>query len=152
MKVGDFGTDYGLRAVVALIGLGANIPADAIYPNAFTDGDNKPLSGTNRYVVHFDKGQTPPADAFWSMTMYDANSFFVENPIDRYDIASWMPLTYNSDGSLDVYIQKDSPGKDKEVNWLPAAAGEFNVTMRVYRPKPAMLDGSWMPPPVKRVD
>ena len=152
MMVGEFGTDYGFRAVVALLGLGANLPADAIYPNAFVDGDGKALSGGHRYVVHFDKGQTPPANAFWSLTMYDAQSFMVENPIDRYDIASWMPLEYNDDGSLDVYVQKDSPGRDKEPNWLPAAAGEFSITMRVYWPKPAMLDGSWRPPPVKRVD
>ena len=152
MIVGEFGTDYGFRAVVALIGLGANLPADAIYPNAFTDGDGKPLSGANRYVVHFDKGQTPPANAFWSLTMYNAQSFFVENPINRYNIAAWMPLKYNKDGSLDVYVQKDSPGKDKEANWLPAAAQDFSITMRVYWPKPAMLDSTWMPPPVKRVN
>ena len=152
MTIGKFGTDYGLRAVVALIGLGANLADDAIYPNAFTDGDGKPLSGANRYVVHFDKGQTPPANAFWSLTMYDAQSFMVENPINRYDIASWMPLKYNKDGSLDVYIQKESPGKAKEANWLPAAAGDFSVTMRVYWPKPAMLNGSWTPPPVKRIN
>ena len=152
MKVGQFGTDYGLRAVAALIGLGANIPADAIYPNAFTDADVKPLTGANRYVVHFDKGQTPPVNAFWSLTMYDAQSFFVENPIKRYNISGWMPLKYNEDGSLDVYIQKDSPGKDKEANWLPAAAGDFSITMRVYWPKPAMLDGSWTPPPLTRVN
>jgi hypothetical protein len=152
MNVGEFGTDYGFRAVVAFIGLGANLPADAIYPFAFVDGDGKPLSGANRYVVHFDKAQTPPASAFWSLTMYDAQSFPVANPINRYTISSWMPIQYNPDGSLDVYVQKDSPGKDKEANWLPAAAGDFSITMRVYRPKPAMLDGSWAPPPVKRVD
>jgi len=152
MNVGEFGTDYGFRAVVAFIGLGANLPADAIYPFAFVDGDRKPLTGANRYVVHFDKARTPPANAFWSLTMYDAQSFPVENPINRYTISSWMPLEYNKDGSLDVYVQKDSPGKDKEANWLPAAAGDFSVTMRVYWPKPAMLDGSWKPPPVKRVD
>ena len=151
-KLGEFGTDYGFRAVVALIGLGANLPADAIYPNAFIDGDGKPLSGANRYVVHFDKGQTPPANAFWSLTMYNAQSFFAENPINRYNIAAWMPLKYNKDGSLDVYVQKDSPGKDKEANWLPAAAQDFSITMRVYWPKPAMLDSTWMPPPVKRVN
>jgi hypothetical protein len=157
MKVGDFGTDYGLRAVVALIGLGANIPADAIYPSAFIDGDGKPLSGANRYVMHFDKGQTPPANAFWSLTMYDAQSFFVENPINRYNIAGWMPLKYNEDGSLDVYVQKDSPDRDKEANWLPAAAGDFSITMRIYWPKdtpPSILppgEGTWQPPGLKRV-
>jgi hypothetical protein len=151
MNVGEFGTDYGFRAVVAFIGLGANLPADAIYPFAFVDGDGKALSGANRYVVHFDKAQTPPANAFWSLTMYDSQSFPVANPINRYTISSWMPLRYNKDGSLDVYVQKDSPGQDKQANWLPAAAGDFSITMRVYWPKPAMLEGSWAPPPVKRV-
>jgi hypothetical protein len=152
MNVGEFGTDYGFRAVVAFIGLGANRPADAIYPFAFVDGDGKPLNGAKRFVLHFDKGRTPPANAFWSLTMYDAQSFPVENPIDRYTISSWMPLKYNKDGSLDVYVQTDSPGKDKEANWLPAAAGDFSITMRVYWPKPAMIDGSWTPPPVKRIN
>jgi hypothetical protein len=152
MNVGAFGTDYGFRAVVAFIGLGANLPADAVYPFAFVDGDDKPLNGANRYVMHFDKGQTPPANAFWSLTMYDAQGFPVENPLNRYTISSWMPLTFNADGSLDVYIQKDSPGTDTKSNWLPAPAGEFTITMRVYWPKPAMLDGTWKPPPVKKVD
>jgi hypothetical protein len=152
MNVGAFGTDYGFRAVVAFIGLGANLPADAVYPFAFVDGDDKPLNGANRYVVHFDKGQTPPANAFWSLTMYDAQGFPVENPINRYTISSWMPLKSNADGSLDMYIQKDSPGADTKSNWLPAPASEFTITMRVYWPKPAMLDGTWKPPPVKKVD
>ena len=87
--------------------------------------------------------------------MYDARAFFVENPINLYNIAAWMPLTYNPEGSLDVYIQKNSPGKDKESNWLPAAAGEFRITMRVYWPKPtppSIIDGTWKPPAVKRVE
>jgi hypothetical protein len=151
-KVGNAGTDYGLRAVVAMIGLGANITADAIYPNAFTDGAGQKLDGANRYVLHFDKDQTPPTNSFWSLTMYNDQSFFVENPIDRYNIAAWMPLTYNEDGSLDIYIQNESPGKDKESNWLPAAAGIFSVTLRVYWPKESMIDGSWKTPPINKVD
>ncbi len=152
MILGNYGTDYGARAVVALIGLGANIAQDAIYPSAFVDGDGKPLTGANRYVLHFDKGQTPPANAFWSVTMYNAQSFFVDNPINRYNIAGWMPLKRNPDGSLDIYIQRESAGKDKQANWLPAAAGEFSVTMRIYWPKESMLDGSWKPSAVKRVN
>lgn len=152
MILGNYGTDYGARAVVALIGLGANIAQDAIYPSAFVDGDGKPLTGANRYVLHFDKGQTPPANAFWSVTMYNAQSFFVDNPINRYNIAGWLPLKRNPDGSLDIYIQRESAGKDKQANWLPAAAGEFSVTMRIYWPKESMLDGSWKPSAVKRVN
>ena len=151
MNLAAFGTDYGLRAVIALIGFGANIAADAVYPSAFVDADGKPLDGANRYVLHFDKGQAPPANAFWSLTMYNAQSFFVENPINRYNIAAWMPLKYNKDGSLDVYIQRESPGKAKESNWLPAPEGEFSVTMRIYWPKPEALDGTWKPTAIARV-
>jgi hypothetical protein len=151
MNLAAFGTDYGLRAVIALIGFGANIAADAIYPSAFVDADGKPLDGANRYVLHFDKGQAPPANAFWSLTMYNAQSFFVENPINRYNIAAWMPLKYNKDGSLDIYIQRESPGKAQESNWLPAPEGEFNVTMRIYWPKTEALDGTWKATPISRV-
>jgi len=150
-KVGAAGTDYGLRAVVAMIGLGANITADAIYPNAFEDAAGNKLNGANNYVLHFDKGETPPTNSFWSLTMYNAESFFVENPLDRYNIAGWMPLQYNDDGSLDIYIQKDSPGKAKESNWLPAAAGAFSVTLRVYWPEESMIDGSWKTPGIKKL-
>ena len=130
------------------MGLGANLAKDAVYPTAFVDGEGKPLTGQSRYVIHFDKGQMPPANAFWSITMYNAESFFVENPINRYNIAAWMPLKYNEDGSLDLYLQKDSPGKDKEANWLPAPEGKFSVTMRIYWPKESVLDGTWQPPAV----
>jgi hypothetical protein len=152
MNVGKYGTDYGERAVVALVGLGANLPADAVYPTAFDDGDGKPLNGANRYVLHFDKGATPPVNAFWSTTMYNAQSFFVANPINRYAISSWMPLQRNKDGSVDLYIQRESPGKGEDANWLPAAEGEFSVTMRMYWPKenpPSIIDETWKPPTIK---
>jgi hypothetical protein len=151
MNLADFGTDYGLRAVITLIGFGANIAADAVYPSAFVGGNGKPLSGANRYILHFDKGQIPPAKAFWSVTMYNAQSFMVANPIHRYNIAAWMPLKYNKDGSLDIYMQREAPGKDKESNWLPAPEGEFSPTMRIYWPKEAVLDGTWKPPAIQLV-
>ena len=154
MILGNFGSEYGVRAVVALIGLGANLPEDAVYPSAFVDADGKPLDGANRYVIHFDKDATPPVNAFWSITMYSPDSFFVENPINRYAVSSWMPFRKNADGSLDLYVQRESPGKDKEANWLPASDKEFNVTMRMYWPKekaPSILDGTWKPPAVKQV-
>jgi DNA sulfur modification protein DndE len=151
MNTANFGTDYQSRAIIALIGLGANIVKDAVYPTAFVDADSTPLNGANRYVLHFDKGELPPANAFWSVTMYDAQSFLVANPINRYNIAGWMPLKQNPDGSLDVYIQRDSPGKDKKSNWLPAAQGAFNVTMRIYWPKESVLDGTWKPPAIQMV-
>jgi hypothetical protein len=152
-SLGNYGTDYGARAVVALIGFGANLPADAIYPTAFVDSDGQPLDGANRYVLHFDKGQTPPVNAFWSVTLYDPESFFADNPIHRFAISSWMPLKTGSDGSVDLCVQHESPGKDNEANWLPAPEGSFNLTLRMYWPKekpPSILDGSWVPPAVKR--
>jgi hypothetical protein len=154
MNLGNFGDKYGERAVVALVGLGANRPEDAVYPSAFVDGEGKALSGASRYVLHFDKGSEPPVNAFWSVTMYDTDSFFVANRIDRYAVSSWMPFKRNADGSLDLYLQHESPGKDKEQNWLPAPAGDFNVTMRMYWPKdaaPSVLDGSWKPPALRAV-
>jgi hypothetical protein len=150
-SLGNFGTDYGTRALIAWIAFGANLPADAVYPTTYVDSANKPLSGANRYTLHFEKGMTPPVNAFWSVTMYDSQSFFVDNPINRYAISSWMPLNRNSDGSIDLYIQHDSPGKPREANWLPAPEGNFNVTLRMYWPKdesPSINDGSWVPPAV----
>jgi len=149
--LGDFGTDYSLRAQIALFGIGANLAKDAVYPTAFLDGDGQPLTSANRYVLHFDNGALPAVNAFWSLTMYDAQSFLAANPINRYNIAGWMPLKYNPDGSLDVYIQRESPGKAKESNWLPAADGSFSVTLRMYWPKESVLDGSWKPPAIQKV-
>jgi hypothetical protein len=154
MVLGNYGSEYGVRAVVALVGLGANLPQDAVYPSAYVDGDGKPLNGANRYVIHFDKGAMPPVNAFWSVTMYDADSFFVANPINRYAISSWMPLKKNPDGSVDIYVRRESPGTDKESNWLPAAENDFNMTLRMYWPTekaPSILDGTWKPPAVKQV-
>jgi hypothetical protein len=152
--LGRFGTEYGIRAIVALVGLGANLPEDAVYPTTYVDSDGKALNGANRYTLHFEKELTPPINAFWSLTMYDAQSFFVDNTINRYAISSWMPLKRNSDGSIDLYLQHDSPGEAREANWLPAAAGDFNVTLRMYWPKdksPSIINGSWKPPAVTRV-
>jgi hypothetical protein len=152
-SLGDFGTDYEARAIVALIGFGANLPADAIYPTAYVDSEGHPLHGANRYVLRFDKGRVPPVRAFWSVTLYDSDSFFADNPLHRFAISSWMPLKVGSDGSVDVYVQHESPGKDDEANWLPAPEGSFNLTMRMYWPSespPSILDGSWAPPAPKR--
>ena len=105
--------------------------------------------------MHFDKGQTPPVNGFWSLTMYDAEYFFVANPLNNYTVSPRNALKYNEDGSLDIYIQKDSPGKDKEANWLPAPGGKFILMLRLYWPKekdPSIIDGSWKPPAAKRVE
>ena len=152
-NMGDYGTDYETRAGIALVGLGAIQPHDVVYPTAFLDGDGKPLEGANRYVLHFDKGQTPPTNATWSVSMYDPQGFYVPNAINRYNLAAWMPLKYNADGSLDLYIQANSPGSDKEANWLPApASGPFNLTVRNYWPKATVLDGTYKLPPVRKME
>jgi hypothetical protein len=151
-NVGTYGTSYRQRAAVALGGLGANLPADAIYPTAFTDGDGKPLDGANKYDLHFDKGRTPPASAFWSVTMYDYQGFQVPNPLNRFAIGDRDRLKFNDDGSLDIYIQPESPGADKESNWLPSPkSGAIGPTMRIYSPRTEVLDGSWAPPALKRM-
>lgn len=150
-KAGVYGTDYLQRAFVTAIGLGANRPQDAVYPTSEVDGNGKPYDGANKYVMHFAKGQTPPAKGFWSLTMYDGDYFFVKNPINRSSVSPRTNLKYNDDGSLDLYIQKESPGKDKESNWLPAPAGKFILMMRLYWPiekSPSILDGTWYPPAV----
>jgi hypothetical protein len=148
----SYGTDYSTRAGIALIGLGGIRPDDVVYPTAFMDGDDKPLDGANRYVLHFDKGRMPPTNATWSLSMYDPEGYYVPNAINRYNLAMWMPLRFNPDGSLDLYIQATSPGADKETNWLPApASGPFSLTVRNYWPKKVVLDGTYTVPPVKKV-
>jgi hypothetical protein len=149
--VGVYGDFYVKRALVAMIGLGANQPEDAVYPLLLADADGKPLHGGSSYVMHFDADSLPPVDAFWSVTMYDAEGFQAANPINRFAIGDRDPLRFNPDGSLDLHIQHDNPGGDKEANWLPAPEGPLGVTMRLYSPRPAVLDGSWAPPPVRRI-
>lgn len=153
-KAGVYGTDYLQRAFITAIGLGANRPQDAVYPTSASDADGKPYSGANQYVMHFPKGQTPPANGFWSITMYNADYFFVDNPLNRYTISPRNDLKYNADGSLDIAIQHASPGADKEANWLPAPEGNFVLMMRLYWPKehaPSIIDGTWKPPAVKAI-
>ena len=150
-KTGSYGTNYLWRAIVALIRLGANLPEDAIYQRATIDADGRPLTGANRYVVRFLKGQLPPVNALWSLTMYNAKQAFVQNPINRYAIGNRDKLKLDPDGSLTLHVQPDSPGKDKESNWLPAPKDTFNVVMWLYWPKQEILDGTWKIPPVERV-
>lgn len=150
-NLGRYGTDYDTRAGIAMAGLGADMQEDTIYPLAFVDGDGNRLDSANKYVRHFDKDKLPPTNATWSVSLYQGPNY-VPNPLNRYDIAPWMPLNYGSDGSLDSYIQKDSPGKNKEANWLPAPpTGEFNIIIRNYWPKEEALDGAYVNPPIKRV-
>ncbi|WP_363349209.1 DUF1254 domain-containing protein [Methylocystis echinoides] len=149
--MGVYGDYYLKRAIVAQIGLGANQPEDAIYPFNLADSEGQPLKGGSPYVLHFAKGELPPVEAFWSLTMYDDKGFQIPNPINRFAIGDRDPLAYNPDGSLDIYIQPASPGPDREANWLPApASGGPSVTMRLYAPKPEALDGRWAPPAIRR--
>jgi hypothetical protein len=148
--MGVYGNFYLKRAVVAMIGLGANQPEDAIYPMNVADSDGAPLQGENRYVLHFDKRELPPIEAFWSLTMYDAEGFQAANPINRFALGDRDALRYKPDGSLDLYIQHDTPGAELESNWLPAPLGPLGMTMRLYAPKAAALDGTWNPPGVQR--
>jgi len=148
--VGTYGADYAHRAGVAYAGLGANTIEDALYPTALVDADGRPFDSGRRYVIHFDKSEVPPVRGFWSQTMYDERQLFADNPISHYAIGDRDKLTYNPDGSLDLYVQRDSPGTDKEANWLPApASGPFTMNLRLYWPKPQALDGSWKPPAVR---
>jgi hypothetical protein len=153
-RAGVYGTDYLQRAFVTAIGLGANRPQDAVYPTAEAGADGKPYDGANKYVMRIPKGQMPPVNGFWSLTMYNADYFFVDNPLNRYTLSSRSALKANADGSTDLYIQKDSPGPDKESNWLPAPPGRFILMMRLYWPKetdPSIIKGTWKPQAVKPV-
>jgi hypothetical protein len=150
--MGVYGNYYLKRALVTQLGLGANLPEDAIYPLNLADDAGKPLDGANKYTIHFDKGAAPPVNAFWSITLYDADGFQVGNVLNRFAVSSWMPFRYNEDGSLDLYFQNESPGKDNEANWLPAPKGPFNLTMRLYSPRSGALTGKWNPSPIKKAE
>jgi hypothetical protein len=149
--MGVYGNYYLKRAIVAQVGLGANLPEDAIYPLNIGDVNGKTLDGAHKYVLHFTKDEVPPVNAFWSITLYDPEGFQVGNGLNRFAVSSWMPFKTNADGSLDIYFQNENPGKELEANWLPAPKGPFNLTMRLYGPKPEALNGKWNPPAVKQM-
>lgn len=154
-KTGEYGTNYIQRALITAIGLGANRPEDAVYPTSEGPTILGTYDGTKKYVMHFPKGQLPPARGFWSLTMYDKDYFFVENPLNRYSISARQDLKTNADGSVDLLIQNESPGADKESNWLPAPKDRFILMMRLYWPQetnPSILDGTWKIPQVKTVE
>jgi hypothetical protein len=151
--MGTYGTDYLRRQVVAYSDLGATVVEDAISPTSMADADGKPLESTNHYVMHFTPEEIPPAHAFWSLTLYNEQQFLTANRLNRFALGDGDPLMKNADGSLDLYIQHESPGAEKEHNWLPAPPeGRFSLTLRLYWPKPAALDGTWTPPPITRLE
>lgn len=153
-KTGIYGTDYLMRALITAIGLGANRPQDAVYPTSLKDAKDAEYDGSHRYVMRFEKGVTPPVQGFWSLTMYDSQYFFVPNPLDRYSISQRQNLKAGPDGTVELYIQNESPGADKESNWLPAPKGKFVLMLRMYWPNendPSILDGTWEIPAVTKV-
>ncbi|MEV6772018.1 DUF1254 domain-containing protein [Nocardia sp. NPDC051030] len=150
--VGDYGTNYAARASVAHGGLGANLPQDAIYPSTRVDASNSALAPDHNYVLHFDADKIPPVKGFWSLTVYNEQGFFVDNPINRYAVRGER-LAKNPDGSVDIYIQRETPGPEKESNWLPTpASGDFNLMLRTYWPDNTIIDGTWNPPAVQKTN
>jgi hypothetical protein len=147
---GSFGTDYGYRAVVALFGLAANRPQEALYIVGAASPGHGLLNGAHRYVLHFPAGQLPPARYFWSLTMYDENFHLVANPLHRYELGSRSSgLRRNPDGSLDIHIQRSRPAGNVS-NWLPAPSGTFEVTLRMYGPRPSALNHKYRYPPIEQ--
>lgn len=153
--LGVYGTRYLLRALVTAVGLGANRSLDAIYPTSEGPSVLQSYTGTKKYVMHFSKGELPPVQGFWSLTMYDKDYFFVKNEINRQSISARQNLKANADGSVDLYVQNENPGPDKESNWLPAPPDKFILMLRMYWPSeknPSLIDGSWKIPAVKAVE
>jgi hypothetical protein len=151
---GAYGANYLWRAAVSAFGWGANLDKDAVYPLTKADADGATLVGTNSYVVHFAKGETPPVDGFWSITIYDSEYYFYPNSLNKLTVSLRDHPTFNADGSLDLYFSHEKPANAPEANWLPAPAGQFILMLRMYWPKerpPSILDGTWSPPLVKKV-
>lgn len=154
-KCGRFGSDYLNRAVVSAFGWGCNLPEDAVYPITKIDSTGNPLKGTHTYVIHFNKGETPPVQGFWSITMYDNAYYFYPNALNKLTLGPRTRLQYNADGSLDLYFSHVQPAGVAEANWLPAPHDDFILCLRMYWPKetpPSILptaNPSWTPPPVK---
>jgi len=146
--IGAYGTDYKLRAGVAVFGLGANIPEDAIYLNAGVDSTGRELAGGRDYTLTFAASALPPVKGFWSVTLYDRKGYLLDNPIQRYNLRISDPLHYNEDGSLTLLVQPDKPADERmHANWLPSPRdGNFVLSMRLYWPDQDVLDGKWMPP------
>ena len=137
------------RSAIAKEAQPGQASSEAMYPIAYVDAEGRPLTGANRYVLRFAKGQLPPANAFWSLTMYDADGFPIDNPINRNQIGTYDTLAPDADGAVTIYIQHASPGSDKEGNWLPAPTGSFNVVLRLYSPASAARNLDWVPPAVQ---
>lgn len=150
--LGRYGNDYDRRAAAAWFGLGTGLAEDTMAFRVWTDAEGRPLAGTDRYVIRFDKGQLPPARAFWTLSLYDDMQQLVANPAGRHALTSRDGLRRNRDGSIDIVVQRQRPPRAQQANWLPAAEGPFNLVLRLHWPQPTALDGNWVPPAVMRVD
>jgi hypothetical protein len=154
LNLGQYGSDYNTRAVVAMVGLGANLPEDALYPNTASDEQGQALNGKHRYRIHFKADQLPPVKAFWSLTAYGQDDFLVPNALNRFALGDRDPLHFNADGSLDIWIQDSAPKEPHRMsNWLPIQKDQnFSLNARLYWPKPAALSGTWQMPKVVRLE
>ena len=147
--------NYLYRMAAAVLGIWGNTAAEAIYPSLYVDADGQKLDGAHTYTLRFEPGMLPPVNAFWSMTMYELPaSLLVVNRLNRYLLNSTMEDDFVRDegGGITLHFQQESPGKDREPNWLPAPQGPFSVVIRLYWPEPEALDGTWTPPAVRRMD
>ena len=154
LNLGRYGTDYNTRAAVAMVGLGANLPEDAMYPNTALDHQGQALNGKHRYRLHFAANALPPVKAFWSITAYGADEFLIDNPMQRFAIGDRDPLVFNADGSLDLWVQATPPSqKEAAANWLPVQMGApFLLNARLYWPEDKALNGQWKMPVVERLN
>jgi hypothetical protein len=154
-NVGRAGPFLLTRAVTQISQIGSFVPEEATYFSAHRDSEGRPLDGKHKYTLIFRHGALPPLCeyGFWSVTMYNEAALLVDNPLDRYILRPDSPgLTPAPDGSLTLHIQRDRPRDTPEGNWLPAPAGVFRVALRAYLPQPGILDGTWFPPAIERVD
>jgi len=147
---GQYGTQYLLRAVAARTGFETSRPEDMLHARATVDSDGQPLTGISRYTIRLDRNQLPPVDAFWSLTVYNSRQFLASNPIDRYAIGDRNRLRFDIDGMATLYVQHESPGPDKQLNWLPVPYDDFSLSLRLYWPGKQVLDGSWKMPAIRR--
>jgi hypothetical protein len=145
---GRYGIRYDARAAVARSGLGALPPEEATYFSCCQSDAGHSLSGEHAYRLHFSAAELPPVQAFWSLTLYGDDGYFVSNTLRRFAIGDRDALKFNSDGSLDLFVQHDAPGAERDSNWLPAPNGKFNLSLRLYWPGEDVLRGRWKPPPL----
>ena len=150
-SVGIWGNNYLRRAAVARFGLAANPKEDAVYLQPQVDSDGERLDGGNSYVIHFEPGGTPPAKAFWSITIYDRTGFLIANELERFGLRSRDALRHNEDGSLDIYLGPECPDPRGDSNWIPTVPGRIFGSMRIYMPKNEYLTGDWTPPLIAKI-